>query len=417
MSPAKSPNPASRHTGPPPAEMAALTFDESLGQPLAEAIGEAERLVRSAPHISSEQDLVEGYDYLQGLIKNSIQTAWADDSYFPYFVQPVGPYAKLGLDNPDALYFNSLLRDDAEYVISGIRGSTADLNFQIMDGGYSSSSVPSSLLAFDDRELRVGPDGQYQLRLSPTREDTGADCFHLPESSAMLIVRENYSDWSTERRGTISIQRRDRAGLAPSPPSQEHTARRYQRAARLLLGQLRMFFEFPEKFYLYLPVNTLTEPRPTPGGLATQYSSVGHYDLRDDQAMIVTVPASDAPYQGLQLGNMWYLSMDYSNHQTSLTSDQARVDPDGNIRFVVAERDPGVANWLETTGHRQGYIQLRWQRLSRQLTADDGPSVEIVDAAELPERLPYYDHATITPEQYRAAIAARQVAVAARMLG
>ena len=28
-----------------------------------------------------------------------------------------------------------------------------------------------------------------------------------------------------------------------------------------------------------LPVNTLTEPRLTPGGLATQYSSVGHYDL------------------------------------------------------------------------------------------------------------------------------------------
>ena len=75
----------------------------------------------------------------------------------------------------------------------------------------------------------------------------------------------------------------------------------------------------------------MTPPRPTPGGLATQFSSVGHFDLGDDQAMIVTVPAAGrdvAPYQGIQLGSMWYVSLDYINHQTSLTADQARIDPD-----------------------------------------------------------------------------------------
>ncbi len=43
--------------------------------------------------------------------------------------------------------------------------------------------------------------------------------------------------------------------------------------------------------------------------------------------MIVTVPAAGkdvAPYQGIQLGSMWYISLDYINHQTSLTADQAR---------------------------------------------------------------------------------------------
>ena len=54
-----------------------------------------------------------------------------------------------------------------------------------------------------------------------------------------------------------------------------------------------------------------------------------------------------APYQGIQLGSMWYISLDYINHQTSLTADQARHDPDGKLRFVISERDPGVANWLE----------------------------------------------------------------------
>ena len=114
---------------------------------------------------------------------------------------------------------------------------------------------------------------------------------------------------------------------------------------------------------------------------------------------------------------MWYVSLDYINHQTSLTADQARTDPDGMIRFVVSERDPGVANWLERTGHRRGYVQLRWQRLSRDLTPDDGPAVELVPFDELPKRLPFHEESRADAADYAARIAARQTAVARRMLG
>jgi hypothetical protein len=228
-----------------------------------------------------------------------------------------------------------------------------------------------------------------------------------------------YSDWS-EYRGTISIRRADRAGAAPLVPGVATQRKRYAVAGKILLSRLRTFLAFPEWFYLKLPVNTLTEPRPTPGGLATQYSSVGHYDLGDDEAMIITVPAAGqdtAPYQGIQLGSMWYVSLDYINHQTSLTADQARVDPDGMLRFVVSERDPGVVNWLERTGHRRGYVQLRWQRLTRELSPADGPAVEVVDVSEIPKRLPYYEQSRPAPGEFGQRIAARQAAVAARMLG
>ena len=191
-------------------------------------------------------------------------------------------------------------------------------------------------------------------------------------------------------------------------------------AGKILISRLKTFLQFPEWFYLKLPVNTLTEPRSTPGGLATQFSSVGHFDLTEDEAMIITVPAAGrdvAPYQGIQLGSVWYISLDYINHQTSLTADQARADPDGMLRFVVSERDPGVANWLETTGHRRGYIQLRWQRLTRDLGPEDGPSAEVVQFSDLPRRLPFHQQAQITRAGYTERIAARQAAVAQRMLG
>jgi hypothetical protein len=392
-----------------------------LTQSFAEAIAEAEKIITGAPHVRSEADLAEGYDYLAGNIKSSLQLAWAYQRDFPYFVTSVGPYTKMGLDNPDTLYFHSYLRDDASYVVTGCRGTTADLSFQVLAGDYSPVEVPDSLSAFDDRAIEVGPDGTFELRFGPAREGrNSAKFFTLGPGSAMLLVREVYSDWATERRGSIGIHRADRRGSAPPVPDVDAMAKRYRVAGKILLSRLRTFLAFPEWFYLKLPVNTMTEPRRTPGGLASQFSSAGHYELDDDQAMIVTVPAAGkgvAPYQGIQLGSMWYVSLDYISHQTSLTADQARIDPDGMLRFVISERDPGVANWLECTGHRRGYVQIRWQRLSRDLGPGDGPRAEVVPLAGLPGALPYHEQARVTPAQYAERIAARQAAVAARMLG
>jgi hypothetical protein len=386
-----------------------------LTEPFATAIAEAERIVTGAPHVRTELDLAEGYDYLAGGIRASLQMAWAYQRDHPYFVQSTGPYTKMGLDNPDTLYFHAYIRDTAEYVVTGRRGTTADLSFQVLNGDYSPVDVPDSLTAFDDRAFTVHPDGTFEIRFGPG--PAGPNYFTLGAGSAMLIVREVYSDWATEQRGTIRIRRDDTAGTAPPAVSRDDMAKKYGVAGKILLGRLRTFLAFPEWFYLKLPVNTMTEPRSTPGGLTTQFSSVGHYDLDDSQAMIISVPVSEAPYQGFQLGSMWYVSLDYVNHQTSLTAAQARHDPDGRIRYVVSERNPGVANWIERTGHPRGYLQLRWQRLSRDLKPSDGPEVEVVPVDLLDQRLPFYDQARISPEDHAHRIADRQAAVAARMLG
>jgi hypothetical protein len=391
-----------------------------LTQSFADAVLEAEKIIASAPHVQTDQDLAEGYDYLAGSIAASLHMAWAYERDFPYFVQSTGPYTKLGLDNPDTLYLHAYLRDDAEYIVTGRRGTTADLSFQVLNGDYSPVDVPDSLTAFDDRRLEIAQDGTFELRFGPPTRSAPANYVPLGPGSAMLVVREVYSDWARERRGTLRVQRADKTGLAPPPPDASMLAKRYNVAGKLLLSRLRTFLMFPEWFYLKEPVNTMTPPRQTPGGLATQFSSAGHFDLSPDQAMIVTVPTASkdvAPYQGIQLGSMWYISLDYINHQTSLTADQARADDDGMLRFVISEQDPGIANWLELTGRTRGYVQIRWQRLTRDLTAVDGPRAEVVPFGSLRDRLPKHELARITPAEYRARIAARQAAVANRMVG
>ncbi|MGR6029292.1 hypothetical protein ACS7JX_20645 [Rhodococcus erythropolis] len=387
-----------------------------LTDPFAEAIAEAEKLIETAPHIRSEQDLLEGYQYLAGGIIATTHAAWASEKTHPSFIQGTGPFTKMGLDNPDTLYFGARINDDKEYKVTGKRGTTADLSFQVLSGNYTNSNVPGSEIAFDDRELEIDDDGNFVAWFGPGPADGRANYYTLAPGSSQLVVREVYSDWS-QQRGVIRIERTDSIGIAPPPLTAEETEKRYARAGKALVTRVKTWLQFPEWFYLKLTVNTMTEPRLTPGGLATQYSSVGHYELTDEQAMIITVPASDAPYLGFQLGSLWYISLDYLNHQTSLNNGQAQVDPDGMVRMVVSEKNPGVTNWIETVGHPRGILQFRWQRVSRELTPQDGPAVEIVAVADIAKHLPHFDTNTITAEDWAARIAQRQAAIDNRMLG
>jgi len=383
---------------------------------LTEAIAEAEQIIRDAPHVRSERDLAEGLDYIAGLVRVALASAWTNDPGDPHFARPSTQWTKMGLDNPDTLYFAAQITGDAEYAVTGTRGSSADLVLQVLAGSHAGNTAPASHLAFDDRDFPVAPDGSFELRFGPPRPDAGPGYFTLAPDAQRLLVRQTFSDWGSERPGLLRVQRADRIGRPAEPLTIETVQGRYAKAARILVGYARTFLEFVELFYLDQPANTMYAPKLTPGGLASQYSSAGHFILEDDEALVITVPASGMPYQGMQLGTMWYVSLDYANHQTSLTADQARVDPDGLIRFVVSRQDPGLANWLETTGHPRGYLQIRWQRVTRPLTAEDGPTTELVPFAELPERLPFHDQQRVTPLEWAQRIAARQAAVGDRML-
>ena len=371
-------------------------------QPLVDAIAEAERLVREAPHIETEADLLEGLQYLAGGIAACTHLAFDYDRDHPFLQSGTGPFTKMGLDNPDTLYFGTRVQAGREYLVTGTRGTTTDLSFQLLGGEYTDDNVPDSETAFDDRQLDIGANGDYEWRFTPA-------------ANAQLVIREVYNDWSAQR-GKVAIARADTAGTAPPPLTNELIEKRFAVAGKQLVQRIKTWLQFPQWFYMNIPVNTMVAPRLTPGGLATQYSSAGHFELTPDQALVITLPATDAPYLGFQLGSLWYVSLDYINHQTSLNGTQAQVDADGKIRIVVADRNPGVTNWVETLGHRKGFLQFRWQRISRQLTEADGPTVELVGIDEVAEYLPFHESNKISPEDWRARIALRQKQIGDRMV-
>ena len=77
----------------------------------------------------------------------------------------------------------------------------------------------------------------------------------------------------------------------------------------------------------------------------------------------------------MQLANGLWNTLDCANRQTSLNLAQAEREPDGSIRIVLAHRDPGAANWLDTIGHRTGALTLRFTRAGAKPPARTEPTL------------------------------------------
>ena len=98
------------------------------------------------------------------------------------------------------------------------------------------------------------------------------------------------------------------------------------------------------------------------GAAAENRPVIGSWKLAPDEALVIEVTPPEGLYWSFSLGNAWWETIDYGNRQSSLNGHQAVVDSDGMVRVVVAHHDPGVANWLDTAGHREGAIILRCVR-------------------------------------------------------
>ena len=86
--------------------------------------------------------------------------------------------------------------------------------------------------------------------------------------------------------------------------------------------------------------------------------------------------------------------MDYRYRLCSTNCHHAQLQDDGALIFVVSHTDTGIANWLDPSGHLQGYIALRW------INADTYPKpvCKQVKLSELDACLPG-DIKTVSPAQ------------------
>jgi len=301
-------------------------------------------------------DRAEGFRHLLVLMHLGISQALTrTDPFHPTLGQVSRTDVfKFGLDCPDAAYRGCAIRGDLTYRVTGNVGTVHYLSFQVNEGMQNLGNLRGD-------ELELGPDRGFELVIGPDRHE--GNWLRTPPGVDALTVRQFFYDWETEQPATLAIERT--GGRRPRDDLDTVTPDRVARQLRAIgewvyananawadaevLGQMSWRNGFPP-----------ATAKPELGGAEENVNGWGHYDLGPDEALVVEVLPARARYWSLHLGNFWWESLDYAGHQTSLNGHQAVLDADGRFRAVIAHRDPGVPNWLDTMGHRRGPMLFRW---------------------------------------------------------
>ena len=161
---------------------------------------------------------------------------------------------------------------------------------------------------------------------------------------------------------------------------------------------------------------SFTIDRDTDGALRNQIYIMGKFELADDEALVLDVHLGGAKYFIAPITNIWGTTNEIVHRNGSLNSAQSKPNADGTYTFVVSVADPGVHNWIDPDGMREGLMTLRWAefeggRPSPQL----GVQSRIVKLAELAGSVPK-DTAFLTPDGRRNQLAERAASYAWRLL-
>jgi hypothetical protein len=313
--------------------------------------------------------------------------------------------------NPDDIYLYSPIRGDLAYRVSGDRGTVKLLSFTTMRG-MAGMVDGSSDMGFhndiDDRDLVIGQNGQFELILSVERPAgyTGNWCKIAPEATSLTVRYRSY-DWENERDPRLSIECLNK--VPPKPRlTPEQIVERIREMAKMPGRCTGTFFRLQNAVRETAGVNVF-QPVRYAGGLSKQVYWPAVFEFEDGEALIIeTELPKVALYWNIQLNDPYFNAVEYVYRLSSLNGHTAKISSDGKIRAVVALEDPGVPNWLDTAGFRQGTIYGRWFDCSD----EPMPTLKRVPLSELRRHLPD-DTPVVTPDE-RAAELARRVRAAQR---
>jgi hypothetical protein len=354
---------------------------------------------------SLDADRASGYRHLLVLLAIGIDEALRRGDPYDPVLRPGSTDAvlKWGMDCPDALYLGAPVRGDAVYRVGGTRGSVRYLGFQVMSGIASTANVVAD-------ELTIDGNGRFELLISA--EEQPGNWMPLAADASSLVVRQFFYDWEREEPAELSISvigggKRPREA-APLDPA--GVARQLVALGEFVEGSLAFWRGLDEQLHGRAP-NRFAEPdaRTDLGGAAENVTVWGSWEVGPDEALIIEVAPPEAMYWSVALGNRWWESLDYANHQCSLNGYQAAIDADGVFRAVIAHRDPGVANWLDPAGHESGPMIMRYVRAAQAPV----PETRLVRVDSLDVELPP-DMPRVDAEARRRAISGRRAGVQRR---
>ncbi len=353
------------------------TASRQAMQAILDTIREVEsKLLTAENGYTDPADLAEAERAIAHILHTGLEFWLEADLDRPVFKPYVTPTRKLLGCNPDSLYYFAAIREDKTYRISGSVGAATFTSFTVESGSAEGHAAKGSTAALGDDEMEINRDGSYEIIASRNKPARG-NWLQLGPGASQITTRHYHESRSSVatipgRVIPIAIEVLDPEPLKPNGGDaqnaahlqwvanfvREHSAMTFRRPTPEMAKKLGWTSLVPNKF------NPAGQWRGAAGqnayGNMHAWYASANFELAADEALVITGRFPECRFANIVLWNSFMQSFDFANRQISLNRNQIEYEKDGSYRIVVAHRDPGVPNWLDTEGRPHGHMYWRY---------------------------------------------------------
>lgn len=277
---------------------------------------------------------------------------------------------RMAADNPDSLYQQLIVKGDREYRIRGTRGTVPYLSLVSQANRYAIDGTMAVTGEIALADLELGPGGSFEIIASKARRP--GNWLPMTDDTTLIVIRQTFDDKASQTPAEFHVARVGSEPVGPNPLTPELVKANLDVAAAWIRGSVNTFADWPEWFKsqpnrIYQGVDQAFWLR-SGGDPRIWYGHV-YFELEPGEALEIKVtPPARCRQWNFQLNNWWLELLDNSRRKSWVNNAHAKLEPDGAVIVVCADRDPGYGNWIDLAGHRRGTGLWRW------IEADESPT-------------------------------------------
>ncbi|MBK7949341.1 MAG: DUF1214 domain-containing protein [Deltaproteobacteria bacterium] len=348
-------------------------------------------------HLAAERgvrepaDVATGLRFLLHLFGGGLDLALEADPQRPAFRPTMSAGRRFYGDNPDAIYQSTTIDPTRAWRIRSHTQGAVYTSYTVEGGGSLDERYPPGrvVASLNDARFGLAPDGSYELVASCDPADArGRPWLPLAPDACSIVTRHYFEESEpVDRRLAIPIEIESIVPIGSGDPiassdpkvafgahdqldapwarDDAAVARGIRRVGHFVRGlSLDYGKNGPAIDFASREPNRFGPPSGWSGeagqGPVDQSNLWAPFALAEDEALVLEGRFPRCRFANLVVWNRHLQSLGRPGTRASLSRRQTRLEADGRFRIVVAARDPGVPNWLDTAGEREGVVFVRY---------------------------------------------------------
>jgi hypothetical protein len=338
-------------------------------------------------NLTTSADVAEGFRNLMHLLQGALVGHFEDDPLHPRFRRIVTPTRKFMGDNADAIYYDAPVDASRVYRIRGRMDGAVYVSITIEAGAQEGRFASNTAGVLNDSQFDVAADGSFELRVGGPPQPR--NWMALAPGAARITTRHYFEEArsaAADPKRHLALEIETVPGVAPEFLADAGVAAGIRRVANFLRGRTLEqppMAGRPQPPFVSIVPNQFPQPV-KPGDFAFAAAdaaySMAPYLLGPEQALEIRGRWPVCRCANVSLWNRHMQTYDYANRQVSRNRKQTTLEPDGSFRMILAHRDPGLPNWIDTEGRPFGLVFWRFMLPEGPI---ETPRARVVPFAEL----------------------------------